>query len=434
MRQRILSLLLVLLGLLAAGCKPQHQPAASSALPPRTTVLWISIDGLRWDYIDRAPTPFFHKLMAEGAYSRQLTTITPSLTFPSHVSEATGVPASMHGIPANDFYDMATHRSYNFPSSAAMLESEPIWLAAQRQGIRTLVYNWPLSMQQAGPVRCDYFLPKFESGVSDEQRLQHVLDTWDADANPQPLGLVMGYIVGTDHVGHQYGPDSPEIAAKIQEVDSELQHMLDRAMSIVRRKMGPQDQFYLILTTDHGMAPVHTLVNFEKLFERPPPHHVRLVTSGPLGMVSVDPPATQPAQFVDDLYAQLKRHDFLRVYLNKPIVGKGFPGDWQFVHPTRTGDIIVMLKPGYTFSTRLPLATFPVGKGEKVDQPLGMHGYPPKESPEMRGLVIFWRYPKPLGPNDLGLVHVFHLHPTVASLLGIAPAPNARAAPLKLEP
>src|SRR5438128_4498603 len=120
------------------------------------------------------------------------------------------------------------------------------------------------------------------------------------------------------------------------------------------------------------MAPVHKLVNFVYLFDSKPPHEVKLVTSGPLGMVYVDPVPTQPAITVEWMYAQLSRHPFLSVYLRKSL-----PYGWNFSHPTRTGDIIVMLKPGYTFSKRLPLATFPV---EKVGQPLGMHGYPPNES------------------------------------------------------
>src|SRR3954463_3752397 len=106
-------LFVMLLAALLVGCRPADPPAAASkGFPaPRTVVVWISIDGLRPDYLDRAPTPLFHQFMREGAFSRQLVTITPSLTFPSHVSEATGVPADGHGIPANDFYDSATRQT-----------------------------------------------------------------------------------------------------------------------------------------------------------------------------------------------------------------------------------------------------------------------------------------------------------------------------------
>src|SRR5437764_5993639 len=87
-----------------------HNPATIAPFPGRTVVVWISMDGVRPDYLDRAATPLFHRLIGEGWYSKQLITIVPSLTFPSHVSEATGVPAAVHGIPANDFYDTATRQ------------------------------------------------------------------------------------------------------------------------------------------------------------------------------------------------------------------------------------------------------------------------------------------------------------------------------------
>src|SRR5688500_4355976 len=58
----------------------------------RATVVWISIDGLRPDYLDRGKTPLLNRLVREGASTRRLVPPTPSLTFTSHVTQATGVP------------------------------------------------------------------------------------------------------------------------------------------------------------------------------------------------------------------------------------------------------------------------------------------------------------------------------------------------------
>src|SRR5439155_14532233 len=106
--------LFFLLVIFAIGCQ-QHQ----------TVVVWISIDGFRGDYVDRVETPTFHRLMREGVYSHELIPITPSITFPSHVSEATGVRVAQHGIPNNVFYDTITRQTYKFPNEAAMLQAEP---------------------------------------------------------------------------------------------------------------------------------------------------------------------------------------------------------------------------------------------------------------------------------------------------------------------
>ena len=308
MRRRIHFLLVGLLALLLARCRPAH-PAASSALPPpRAVVVWISIDGFRPDYVDRASTPLLHQFMREGAFSRQLVTITPSLTFPSHVSEATGVPADRHGIPANDFYDSATRQIDRFPADASMLQSEPIWLTARRQGVRTLVFDWPFAQAEGGPLRADYFLPAFDDKLTDNQRLARILDTWRDDRGDRPLQLLMGYVKETDVVGHRAGPGSMEVAHAAERTDARLRAFVDQAVDIFKQKMSPQDQLYILLTTDHGMAPVRTLVNVENLFARPPPRAVKRITSGPLGMIYLDQvPEAERAALAESMLADLRR-------------------------------------------------------------------------------------------------------------------------------
>src|SRR5690606_10417058 len=105
------------------------------------TVLWISIDGVRPDYIDRGETPTLDRLMREGAFTRDLVPVFPSLTFPSHVSLATGTKVREHGITGNSFIDISrtrpgrSVRPFRYPPWADMLEAEPIWLTAARQQI-----------------------------------------------------------------------------------------------------------------------------------------------------------------------------------------------------------------------------------------------------------------------------------------------------------
>ena len=93
--------------------------------------------------------------MHEGTYTQRLLTSTPSSTFPSHVTEATGVPISVHGIVSNEFYDTASHETWKMPEAPALMQAEPIWLTAPRQGVRTLVYDWPMSYGLVGPGKPD---------------------------------------------------------------------------------------------------------------------------------------------------------------------------------------------------------------------------------------------------------------------------------------
>ena len=139
------------------------------------------MDGFRGDYVDRTTLPFFGRLMKEGVYSRRFHPVFPPITFPSHCAEATGVGVDRHGITGNDFYDTTTRAEQRFPAEAAFLEAEPIWLTAERQGVRTLVFDWPLSQKQTGPVQDEYFADKFDNAPTDAQRLDHLLAVWQQD-------------------------------------------------------------------------------------------------------------------------------------------------------------------------------------------------------------------------------------------------------------
>jgi predicted AlkP superfamily pyrophosphatase or phosphodiesterase len=391
---------------------------------PRNTVVWISIDGFRFDYPDKSETPLLHRMMRQGAYSRDLVTITPSLTFPSHVSEATGVAAGEHGIVSNEFYDTATKQRYSFPNDASLLQAEPIWITAQRQGVRTLVYDWPLSYGTWHGARCAYARDAFDAKPTDEQRLDEIISTWQSDRNAKPLRLLMGYIKKPDALGHRFGPESPQVAQAIAETDALLDRFVERAVEHFRQTAKHRDELYVIITTDHGMMHIHTLVNVDKLFTTPPPKETRITTSGPLAFIYLDQlPPPQHAQVIATMLDELKRYNFIAAYTRQSM-----PKEWHLDHPTRSGDIVLMLQPGYSFNRSKPLTTYPVSGADSR----ATHGFPVSGCPEMRGFAAIWRYPTPLGGRDLGEVRVEQLHPTVARILDVDPARSARAQPLTL--
>ena len=83
-------------------------------------VIWISIDGMRHDYVDHYHLSFLSRVMHPGAYTRQLVPVFPSLTFPSHASEITGADVQTHGITSNTFYSpRATRRCSRLPTMPA---------------------------------------------------------------------------------------------------------------------------------------------------------------------------------------------------------------------------------------------------------------------------------------------------------------------------
>ena len=420
------SFLLLAVTVLAAGRTPGLRAADPGG---KNTVVWISMDGVRGDYLDRGPLPFFARLMREGAYSRKFHPVFPPITFPSHCAEATGTTVDHHGITGNSFYDAATRQTYRYPADASLLQAEPIWLTAERQGVRTLVFDWPLSQAEHAPLHADYSDDKFDNALTDEQRVNRLLDTWHADKSAAgPLRLLMGYVEDADVAGHKFGPDAPETAAAVRAVDRTLGAFFERALAQWKQTAAPADGFYLLLSTDHGMSPVTKAVNLEKLLGLPHgQHEITLSTVGNMGNVFLDPATAGPArgERLAGFIETLRAYSFARVYKREEL-----PAAWAYAHPTRTGDLVVVLPRGYTFSSQ---ATQPVMDiAQAGGGPLGMHGYPVEDDPEMYGTMLTWRYPRPFGGKDLGEVKWDQYHPTVARWLGIKPADGAKGQPLAL--
>ena len=64
----------------------------------------ISLDGLRWDYLDTYDVPFMNQLAREGVKAVMQPSF-PSKTFPNHYTLATGLTPDHHGIITNTFWD-----------------------------------------------------------------------------------------------------------------------------------------------------------------------------------------------------------------------------------------------------------------------------------------------------------------------------------------
>ena len=128
-----LALLAIALGL---GCA---STAAQETEPP--VVILLSWDGTRHDYPERAQTQALARMQREGARAERLVPVFPSSTFPNHVSLATGTHVDRHAIIDNRFTDRSG-RTFEYSNDASWIEAEPLWIAAERQGVRAAVFFW----------------------------------------------------------------------------------------------------------------------------------------------------------------------------------------------------------------------------------------------------------------------------------------------------
>ena len=385
----------------------------------KNIVFWLSIEGFKGDYIQKA---HFDKMMASSFYTYNLTPIFPSITFPSHASQATGVQVADHGIVSNSFYDSDMRAVFKYPGDAKLLQAEPIWQTVKRGGLKSAVIDWPLSYKQTGPYKADYYHEEYAESLSDEERLNVALDQWEKGPSAnETYDLVMAYIVGTDSVGHSYGPNDARVISVVEKVDALMGHLQRRLKEISKKKYKDGANIYLLITTDHGMIDVTHAVNIRHfaLLEDLP--KARTMTGGNIGHIFLDQiPVTERSKIVAATKEELKKYPFVQVYERREL-----PKHWDFAHPTRVGDVVLVLESGYIFSGGANRAVVPI---TEIGNPLGMHGYDPKTEKEMKGFMMLYRWPEfSQGAQILQGPHSLQLHPTVAKLLKVAPSEKAKS-------
>lgn len=399
--------------------------AGAFAGPSKNVIFWLSVDGFSPSYLEKAKTPRLHELMKNSIYTKKLTPIFPSITFPSHCSQATGVRVKGHGIPLNTFYDTATGKVESYPSDSSLLTAEPIWQTAKRAGLRSAVFNWPLSFKQTGKYQSDYYNEAYENELTDEERVNRALAIWDKDRSEgKKLNLIMAYIVGPDSIGHKLGPNHEKVFAVVENVDQLVGKILDKIKEVAAAEKDKETHYYFLLTTDHGMTEVKTGVSFNFLTGVPADSMIRLLPGGGIGHVFLDQlPKKERGKVISSLKREVKKHDFAKIYTKKEM-----PKEWHYDHPTRVGDLVVVLDPGYAFVNNASKVAVPINE---VNGPLGMHGYDPHLNPDMFGVMVLWRYPENSGLNEItSPLDSLRLHATVARLLGISPSSHTHEKPI----
>jgi hypothetical protein len=375
--------------------------------------------------------------MEHGQYSRELVPVFPSLTFPSHVSEVTGVLPGVHGIVSNKFLDTATGEEFNLSTRPQSLRAEPIWFTATRQGVRTASLDWPLSGGQeqlpAGTLRSAYFNKEFNPDLTDRERLGQLVTKYRDDFATAPAGeplqLLMSYAFGVDKAGHKMGPQSAAVDSAIAEMDQLLFEIVGQVAQVFEEKMQPAagDALWVLVTTDHGMSAVENVVNVDHLMgDDAVPEAVYAATSGGLANIYLNRvPASQREAVTEQILASVRKFPFATAWRREEL-----PAKYGYDAPGRTGDIVVSLNKGYTFGWREGLTIAPVGDDRNF--PRGMHSYDPNEDKEMRGVFVLTRWRAKSPGHDLGPLDSLRIHPTVAKLLGVKPADGATGEPLEL--
>lgn len=389
---------------------PAEAPAAQVA--PASTVLLLSLDGVRHDYLDRDELPAFARLAREGLRAEALEPVFPSSTFPSHVSLVTCAPADRHGIVANAFQDRV-RGGFDYSNDASWIEAEPLWVAAERQGVRTATYFWVGSETPWRGVAASYRKAPFDAEVPEAAKVDQILAWLDLPAAERPR-LVLSWWHGADGAGHAHGPDAEETRAELRAQDAELGRLL---AGLDARGAWPHTT--LLLASDHGMVEasrtVDAMAALGELGLRG-----RLVNGGAFAHVFLEDPARTA-----EAAAQLDRLEGLDAW-----VGSEIPERLRYRHPTRTGDVFALASPPHRIGGNASsLRDLQFALGRLAGRRQGLHGYDPAAVPEMSGVFLALGRGVPPGARP-GRVRALDVAPTAARLLGIAPPADCEGAPI----
>ncbi|NBY20905.1 alkaline phosphatase family protein [bacterium] len=222
--------------------------------PENSTVILISMDGFRADYWDKVETPRFHELMKQGVLASNLQPVFPSVTFVNHYSIVTGLYAENHGIVNNSMWDPKTDRKFEISDTKEVNRSdwwqgEPIWVTAEKQGLKTASMFWVGSSAEIGGYRPSYWF-NYDASLPRAKRVKQVLDWLDYPQDKRP-GFITLYFEDVDEAGHSYGPDSGQVKLAIQNLDSSLGELWDGI-----KTRGLQEKVTILIVSDHGMAKV----------------------------------------------------------------------------------------------------------------------------------------------------------------------------------
>ncbi|HWI20746.1 MAG TPA: ectonucleotide pyrophosphatase/phosphodiesterase [Vicinamibacterales bacterium] len=384
-----------------AACQP-----APIVPPERAIVILISIDGFRWDYLDRYAPPNLLKLAAEGVRADGLIPQFPSKTFPNHYTIVTGLTLAHHGIVSNNMtapdipgeFSLSNREVQNDPR---WWGGEPIWNTAERQGRKSAAMFWPGSEVVIGGRRGTYWTP-YEDGMPHAERLKRLLSWLQLPEAERPAFLTL-YFSDVDTAGHRFGPEAEETRAAVAKVDQSIGELVAGV-----RRAGLADRVHYVIVSDHGMSALST--------DR------TIVLDDYVDVATVDVIDWSPMLGVnaldgdhEKLYRALKdKHPALTVYRRSEI-----PERYGLANHPRVPAVFGVAKDGWQIASKRD-----VGRWSEHDRrpPGGAHGYDVSEQ-SMQGLFVATG-PRIRAGMRVKPIENLHLYEFMCAILGLQPAKN----------
>jgi len=255
----------LILLILVASCtakKNEDEDTGSGTLD--SYVLVVSFDGFRWDYSDLYETPNFDLLEENGVKAEHLVSSFPTKTFPNHYTLATGLYPDHHGIINNSFYAPELDGIYRIGATEMVRDAdayfgEPLWVTAEKQGVKSASYFWVGSEAPIMGISPSYW-KAYDGRIPYSSRVDQVIKWLKLPLDERP-GLIFLYFDEPDGTAHRYGPEHQETGDVVSYLDSILGYIRSELSELEYGNL-----VNLIVLSDHGMGPIspERYVNLEE--------------------------------------------------------------------------------------------------------------------------------------------------------------------------
>ncbi len=384
----------------------QTEPKIIKDLKP--TVILISLDGFKPEYLDKYPAPTLNMLAKQGVRAKWMTPSFPSLTFPNHYAIATGLYPDHNGIVANNIYSAEFNETFSMSKREEVENGrwwlgEPIWVTAEKQGQRAAAFFFPGTEAEIAGKRPTIW-KQFDDSFPNFERVDTILSWMDKPRAERPTMITL-YFSDVDHGGHDAGPDSENVREAIARVDQAMNRLMEGLK--VRGIFG---RVNLVIVADHGMARVdpRNVVVLDDYVDLKQAHQI--AWNG--AMVHIFP---KPGM-EETIYSSLKKAPHVTVYRKKEI-----PERFHYGTSNRIGEIVLMAEEGWSMSSRERVRPVQPAADGRISY-RGAHGFD-NQLESMRALFIGHgaAFKKGKVVEPFANVDVYNV---MAKILGLKPAPN----------
>lgn len=372
----------------------------SNTAQKKPYLILISLDGFRWDYVEKYKPTNLSAFIKNGIKAESLIPSFPTKTFPNHYTIVTGLYPDNHGILANTFYDYKKDTIYNNRNRGLVEDGyfyggSPIWVEANKADIVTASYFFVGTEADIQGIRPTYYY-NYDGSVKNEERINQTLKWLDLNEENRPH-LITLYFSDLDDIGHAFGPTNDvELKKALFELDKNLGNLFEG----VSKTDLPVN---IIIVSDHGMIdqatvnliPIESIKN-DDLF--------LTVDNG--SIVNIHPTKSED---INSIFEYLKqKEDNFKVYKTE-----NTPGFENIPRNKNWGSIQLIPDFGYYFGTQKR-------KDVLIENDVlttGIHGYDP-EYKEMHG-IFYANGPALKKGYEIASIKNINIYPLMCKILGL---------------